>query len=308
MSLRKLIYYNAPDIVKAGDTALPEWSYLLFDGDTQAILGSNDTVTANVVDKDEQLITTIQLDNRQSYVQVPSTAGLSNLPTGDYQLDVHVKQVDGAVAKYPTLGYVGFTVSADAESKSVTVLPKISMQEIYNRIPAEIQRQLASGNFKGATGKSAYELAKDNGFAGTEKEWLDSLKAKPDPTTQDLSAGHLGTDNTWVGLNTFSKLNVTGSMQYKGHDVLTDESLNFYMPTIKEYGAKGDGVTDDTVAIQKAINTNADGGIAFPPGTYLISDTIKITNRCSLHFYGAIVKAAKVMGAMFYTDLSLIHI
>lgn len=302
MGLRKLVYYNAPSTVKSGDTASPAWGYLLFDGDTQVTLDSDDLATANVVDNAGQLVTTVQMANHQSYVQLPTDAGLSYLPAGDYQLDVHIKGADGKTAKFPTLGYVGFSIAPDAEDQGTTVLPKIAAQAIYDSIPTEIQKQLASGSFKGATGESAYELAKDNGFEGTEKEWLNSLQAKPDPTTQDLNAGHLGTDNTWVGLNTFSKLNVTKSMQYKGQDVLTDESLSFYMPTVKAYGAKGDGVTDDTVAIQKAVDTNINGAVAFPPGTYLISDTIKISNRCSLHFYGATIKAAKAMGPMFYTD------
>lgn len=30
----------------------------------------------------------------------------------------------------------------------------------------------------GADGKSAYDIARDNGFDGTEKEWIDSLKGK----------------------------------------------------------------------------------------------------------------------------------
>lgn len=302
MSLRKLIYYNSSDTVKAGDTASPLWSYLLFDGDVQVTLADSDAVTANVVDESEQLITTIKLVNRISYVQLPADSGISDLPVGDYQLDVHVKQADGSTAKYPTLGYVGFSVSADSESNATTALPKISMQEIYNTIPAEIGKQLASGNFKGATGESAYELAKDNGFTGTEEEWLESLKAKPDPTTEDLNAAHLGTDNTYIGNNTFTKLSVTESMQYKGHNVLTDDSLNFYMPTVKQYGAKGDGVTDDTGAIQQAINANVNGAVVFPPGTYLISSTITINNRIALHFYGATVKATQNMGSMFYTD------
>lgn len=302
MSLRKLIYYNSPDTVKAGDTATPLWNYLLFDGDVQVTLTDDDVVTANVVDESEQLITTIQLVNRISYVQLPANSGISDLPVGDYQLDVHVKQGDGSVAKYPTLGYVGFSISADAESKATTVLPKLTAQEIYNSIPAEIQKQLASGNFKGEPGKSAYELAKDNGFTGTEKEWLNSLQAKPNPTTEDLNAAHLGTDNSFTGANTFSKLSVTDNMQYKGHNVMTDDSLNFYMPTVKEYGAKGDGATDDTAAIQKAIDANTDGALAFPSGTYLISDTIKIDHRCALHFYGAKIKASKAMSALFYTD------
>ena len=45
---------------------------------------------------------------------------------------------------------------------------------------------------------------------------------------------------------------------------------------VKDFGAKGDGITDDTVAIQNAINTvsNGDGGtIFFPSGTYLIDGT-----------------------------------
>lgn len=306
MGYRTLLYYNAPNIIKAGDTAFPQWSYLLFDSDVQTILANDDVVTANIVDKNEQLITSINLENKIDYVQLPANSDITKLPAGEYQLDVHVKSADGTVAKYPTLGYVDFSITADAESKGVTVLPKISMQEIYNSIPAEIQRQLASGNFKGDSGKSAYESAKANGFEGTEKEWLDSLHAKPDPTTEDLNAPHLGTDNVYTGNNTFSKLSVTESMQYKGHNVLTDQDIlsktSFFMPTVRGYGAKGDGATDDTEAIQRAIDANINGAVAFPPGTYLISSTINLNKRIALHFYGATVKATKNMGSMFYTD------
>lgn len=44
------------------------------------------------------------------------------------------------------------------------------------------------------------------------------------------------------------------------------------------YGAKGDGVTDDSVAIQAAINSGY-GLIYFPKGTYKINTTLNITNR-----------------------------
>lgn len=52
---------------------------------------------------------------------------------------------------------------------------------------------------------------------------------------------------------------------------------------VKEYGAKGDGVTDDSIAIQDAVASGSE--IYFPPGTYLITagvvfDTFK-------HIYGA---------------------
>lgn len=37
---------------------------------------------------------------------------------------------------------------------------------------------LKSGGSDGADGKSAYEIAVDNGFEGSEQDWLDSLKGK----------------------------------------------------------------------------------------------------------------------------------
>ena len=46
---------------------------------------------------------------------------------------------------------------------------------------------------------------------------------------------------------------------------------------VKDFGAKGDGVTDDTEAIQKAITQLSGGGVLFfPAGKYLITEDINI--------------------------------
>lgn len=71
-----------------------------------------------------------------------------------------------------------------------------------------------------------------------------------------------------------------------------------FMPSVRDYGAVGDGVTDDTVAIQRALNdgrrdangNSIHGGNAnysgrpkalyFPPGTYLVSNTLDWVGCC----------------------------
>lgn len=53
-------------------------------------------------------------------------------------------------------------------------------------------------------------------------------------------------------------------------EVTKESPLN---PKWVEYGAKGDGVTDDTAALQAAINA---GNVLIPPGTYQVSKTIEV--------------------------------
>lgn len=45
--------------------------------------------------------------------------------------------------------------------------------------------------------------------------------------------------------------------------------------SVRRFGVKGDGVTDDTVALQVALNAGIP--LYFPPGTYLYSNTLKAT-------------------------------
>lgn len=47
----------------------------------------------------------------------------------------------------------------------------------------QLEDGIASGDFRGEDGKSAYQLAVDAGFDGTETQWLESLKGAPGDTT-----------------------------------------------------------------------------------------------------------------------------
>lgn len=61
--------------------------------------------------------------------------------------------------------------------------------------------------------------------------------------------------------------------------------------SIKDFGAVGDGVTDDTAAIQAAIDATSrkplqGGGVYCPAGTYIISSSLNITNVMGFTFEG----------------------
>lgn len=62
---------------------------------------------------------------------------------------------------------------------------------------------------------------------------------------------------------------------------ITTKIADFY--SVKHYGAKGDGVTDDTAAIQNAINSVPLGGILFfPVGVYIITSRLNVTRKVNI--------------------------
>lgn len=66
----------------------------------------------------------------------------------------------------------------------------------------------------------------------------------------------------------------------EAYNVLVGSDFKSDIINVKDKGAKGDGVTDDTLAIQSAINSlpNQGGVVFFPIGEYIITDTITIGN------------------------------
>lgn len=78
--------------------------------------------------------------------------------------------------------------------------------------------------------------------------------------------------------------------------------------SVKEFGAKGDGVTDDTQAFTDAlaaINSAGGGTLLVPPATYVMSGWARIYSNTTVSGYGAtIIKGASASATMCFGILS----
>ncbi|MGL5806073.1 MAG: glycosyl hydrolase family 28-related protein, partial [Xenococcaceae cyanobacterium] len=79
---------------------------------------------------------------------------------------------------------------------------------------------------------------------------------------------------TLVTLNILPAFPFASFGSIKQIEIALPKDANFI--NIRDYGAKGNGTSDDTEAIRQAVKTNfnSDRTILFPAGTYLVSDTI----------------------------------
>ncbi|GIJ91455.1 hypothetical protein Asppvi_010421 [Aspergillus pseudoviridinutans] len=104
-------------------------------------------------------------------------------------------------------------------------------------------------------------------------------------------------------------------MQQRGKSPFAPEGYKIWR-NVNDYGAKGDGVADDTAAINKAI---ADGGrcgancgsstiypavVYFPPGTYLVSSSI--IQYYNTQFLGDPIQVPTILAAASFVGLGVI--
>jgi hypothetical protein len=81
----------------------------------------------------------------------------------------------------------------------------------------------------------------------------------------------------------------------KTHSKSENNQITFNESTIdvvRDFGAKGNGIADDTQAIQNAIDAvyqNGGGTIVFPPGTYLVR-SVTLKENITYYGYGATIK------------------
>ena len=78
-----------------------------------------------------------------------------------------------------------------------------------------------------------------------------------------------------------------------------DSYNNNKIKNVKDYGAKGDGISDDYQAIKNAIDDCSNGEeLLFPFGTYLINTTLVINKPIRINLCGSTIKCKNDIGTM----------
>ncbi len=166
---------------------------------------------------------------------------------------------------------------------------------------------------QGPEGKSAYEVAVENGFIGTEQDWIDSfltpdgyytketidenftkicsnieemedLDSKEGMTIHTLgyyTANDGGESFYKIRLKTEEDVDDGGSIIIIG-DLVAELIVENNTVNVKQFGAKGDGISDDTLPIQNALNSQADK-IYVSEGNYLITSTLTMPFNKTLY-------------------------
>lgn len=216
--MRYLQNENDTLIFKTGDTS--ETVRLSARNDNQPIVWSDGDTAEIHVDKDGAHVKTAPANLVVGSNNVTfSTSELSELPAGQYQLELWTKLAsDDSQAIWPSQGMLDFTIDRNADSLEGGAITTITLdtfkdqlnqaikeakeqakpgksayqtwidqgnkgteQDFLNSLKGEKGETGATGN-TGADGKpgmSAYQLAVQSGFKGTESEWLESLKGGP---------------------------------------------------------------------------------------------------------------------------------
>ncbi len=89
-------------------------------------------------------------------------------------------------------------------------------------------------------------------------------------------------------LSSYSEVHLKSTVSKTGEEFVGP--FKSWLNAKTQFGAKGDGVTDDTYALQAAFNAAGNGignsTLYLPPGTYLITGTLTINNHLNISIIG----------------------
>jgi len=110
-------------------------------------------------------------------------------------------------------------------------------------------------------------------------QWVDASPAIGSVNISDVVGGipeapidgdsYVRRNADWEVIETLGEAPDDGNQYVRKNKSWQELSVANYVVNVKDYGAVGNGVTDDTASIQAALNTSATG-VYFPPGFYRI--------------------------------------
>lgn len=169
-------------VIHIDDTNTEVIELALFQGGAHIAVPDSATVTARFVTvKDNFLINDSVacevMPSGNVYIPIDNSAG--QIRTGDIKIEVNIVDSENILTtQFPLLIRVNDTILDNAEvtPESEGTVPELlkAAKEMSKEAAEQLER--VSGFHDGEDGKSAYEIAVDNGFVGTEQEWLNSLK------------------------------------------------------------------------------------------------------------------------------------
>lgn len=192
--MRYLEDVNNTTSFKAGDDS--EVIRLSARNDNSPVVWSADDTAKVHVDKDGAHVLDFSAQLVQgSNIVTFSSSELASLPAGEYALEVWVDLAgESKQAIWPSAGMLKLTIDRNADSLEGGSITTITLDDFKKQLSDAIkanddyvkahatqgpQGVQGEPGVPGQAGKSAYELAVEQGFKGTEAQWLESLSHGP---------------------------------------------------------------------------------------------------------------------------------
>ena len=190
----------------------------------------------------------------------------------------------------------GFTTTGSGSSWTVTfsTAPASGVDVLLRRVTTDTQTTDYEDNTAFAEENIEGDIDKRTARSQEIGELLDyTLKFNPnkavsadvilpDAPGTDKALGISSTGNLeWLEPSTVAasdSASITYNQGGTGAVDRTQKSKNQESVSVKDFGATGDGVTDDSAAIQAAVTSQTGAEIFFPFGTYYIPSTITLPN------------------------------
>lgn len=163
---------------------------------------------------------------------------------------------------------VGYTIEVTEDQYVASMMDGTTFAaytiEGIDRIIAAVN-QTMNGKIDTLRTDTATSLASVDAAMAANKLASDNADAALTNSLNTLSGS---VDNRFIGVaNTFTTVN----------NALADKASKNIFINVADYGAKGNGTTDDAAAIRAAVNAGGPGAnIHFPKGTYLIKSTVNV--------------------------------